>query len=130
MPVGRPTKLTPELIIQICEYIQKGNYRSVAAKACGVPASTWNLWIKNGKEFPDGLYGQLLDFVQIAEGAAETAAVQAICSHPDPKHLQWWLARKYPHRWGADRLDYSEIAERLSALEEKQGNDEGSDSEA
>ncbi len=45
-PVGRPTKLTPEIAFRICQFIRLGNFREVAARACGIVPSTFHLWMR------------------------------------------------------------------------------------
>ncbi|TMR10092.1 hypothetical protein ETD86_40930 [Nonomuraea turkmeniaca] len=56
-PVGRPTKLTPEIADALCEARQKGHSIAGAAALCGVGKSTLKRWLAEGEpdDAPEGL---------------------------------------------------------------------------
>lgn len=115
--------LTPDVLRTICDAIIRGSFRSVARRLCGVSDRTWYRWLARGrKEAGTGsLYDQLATAVVQAEAQGETNAVARIIElgTDDPKHLQWWLSRKYPQRWGNDRLRVRELEARLRELEHR-----------
>ncbi len=117
--MARPTKLTEELITAICDRIRLGAYRETAAVACQVPISTFWDWLRKGKERPGTIYGRFVESVQEAEKATEIMAVEKVflAGLQDVDHFKWWLERKFPQRWGRNRLDLHEIKKRLEALE-------------
>lgn len=103
----RPSKLTPEIEATICEYIATGNYRQVAGRAAGISKSTFEYWMRRGRDEPGTIYERFVISVEEAEGRAELHAVKLIiqAAAGDAKHAQWWLERKFPERWGRkDRL--------------------------
>jgi hypothetical protein len=99
---GRPTKFTPETQVEIVRIIKGGNYRCVAAEACGVAERTFAEWMAKGEEFPDSDFGKFRQAVIAAENHAEMGMVSAVNvgALTDPKHAEWWLERKFPDRWG------------------------------
>jgi hypothetical protein len=116
---GRPTKLTPEITLNIAMSILEGNFRNVAAKRHGVGLRTLTRWLNLGKEYPDGVYGEFWRTIVEAEAEAELSCVAAIVragKTEDPKHLQWWLERKFPERWGRYRGELAELKKELAEL--------------
>lgn len=47
---GGESKLTHELIEDVCKCLRKGNYRKTAFALNGIPRSTWTYWVKHGKQ--------------------------------------------------------------------------------
>lgn len=116
---GRPPKLTDELAMSICEAILDGMFRYTAAKRFRVSANTVRRWMKAGNEFPDGIYGTFRSLVLECEAEAERKAVKAILKaghDEDPKHLEWWLERKFPQRWSRYRGELRELKRELEEL--------------
>lgn len=105
-PRGRPSKLTPELQANICLALRGGNFREAAAEWQGISAETMSRWIKRGADDEEAgkqsIYRDFRQAVLKAEREAEIDAVAKIMKAgvDDPKHLQWWLERKFPERWG------------------------------
>ena len=64
-----PSKITDELIVQICDHIREGNYVESSCFACGKAKRTYYNWVKRGEED--------------TEAKAGTAPVQEACSCPD-----------------------------------------------
>lgn len=116
---GQPTRLTPQLQEAIIVMLKRGNYRMVACEAVGIGYNTFKRWMKTGEQIPDGLYGQFRAAVVQAERDAESEAVAWILAagRGDPKHLQWFLERKYPQRWGKYRGELGEAKRRIAELE-------------
>lgn len=119
---GRRPKITDTLILSIASVISEGSFRYVAGRRFGVPPGTFKRWLAAGRRFPEGRYGLFRAMVLEAEAAAEHFAVAAIIAagtEHDAKHLQWWLERKFPQRWGRGRDELSEIRRALKALREE-----------
>lgn len=118
---GRPTKLTEELALAVSLCILEGNFRYVAGKRFGIPPGRFKRWMRQGRSFPEGLYGTFRTLILEAEAEAERIAVQkiiAVGKEDDPKHLEWWLERKFPQRWGKYRGELGEMKRRIRELEE------------
>ena len=119
---GRPTDLTPELKARILQVIRQGNYRSVACRHVGIPEARFSLWMKAGKEDPDSVYGQFRKDVLEVEALAETEALGFIARAAragDWKASAWWLARKFPERWGDMRGEVKDQGKRIAELEKQ-----------
>jgi hypothetical protein len=116
---GRTPKLTQERLEQIALALLQGNFRNVAAKAAGITPRTLRRWMKLGAQYPDGIYGALRHRVLEAESGAERMATRAIllAGHTeDVKHLEWWLERKYPERWGKYRGELRQLQKEVEEL--------------
>jgi hypothetical protein len=118
---GRPPRLTPQIQEAIILLLHRGNYRRVACEAVGVSYSTFAKWLAAGRSMPDSVYGQFLAAVVVAEREAESEAVAWILTagRGDPKHLQWYLERKHPQRWGKYRGELGEAKRRIAELEKQ-----------
>jgi transposase len=98
---GRPQKLTPEVAERLLLALRGGNYRKVACDYAGISQRTLRYWLQLGRERPKSRYAEFRRQVITAEREAEMAMVGTIlrAAKDDPKHAEWWLARKYPDRW-------------------------------
>lgn len=98
---GRPPKLTPEVEARLLSALNGGNYRKVACDWAGVSTRAFRDWMLAGKRRPRSRFGQFRRKVLEAERGAEMAMVGRVmmAAKDDPKHAQWWLARKFPERW-------------------------------
>lgn len=125
---GRPSKLTPEIQEKICKHLKVGNYRGPSARSAGITHATFIEWMKRGKREPESEYGQFLEAVLKAEVDAETTLVERIFigGMADPKWAMDLLKRKYPQRWGQDRLDVKELRDLIAKLEKRLDEREGS----
>lgn len=122
--MSRKTNLTQEVKQKIVDAIKQGNYRETAARFAGISVRSFYEWMKRGNAEESGIYRELRDAVIEAEQEAEVLAVQTITSSKDPKHLQWWLERKFPARWGklSDFMKklQQDLAELKAMIEEKE----------
>lgn len=102
---GRPSKLTPEVQERVCHALERGNFRSVAARYAGISPRTLREWMATGESNPDSPEGNFRRAVMGAEVAAETKLVEAImlAAESDPRHGQWLLAHRHSSRWADKR---------------------------
>lgn len=99
---GRPTKLTPQLHLEIVKFIEAGNYIETAAAVAGVSPSTLRHWIRRGARQRDGPYRLFSEAVKRAEARAEASALVRIRQAGEKNWTAeaWYLERKFPHKWG------------------------------
>ncbi len=117
---GRPTKLTPSIILATVQLLMEGNFRCVVARRIGINMATFRRWMANGKRYPDGLYARFRAAVLKAETEGESRAVAGILAAgfaDDASHLEWFLERKYPQRWGRFRGELGDMKKRIADLE-------------
>jgi hypothetical protein len=101
-PVGRPTKLTPQVQKRICAAIKAGNYASVAARAAGITEATFHNWMKAGEGQESGEFFEFFEAVKKAEAEREVTLVKFVKLNA----LNNWqaamtmLERLHPDRWG------------------------------
>jgi len=107
LPVGRHTKLTPEISKRICDAVRAGNFISVAARYAGVSEYTVHQWISRGRgehqTLPaSAIYVQFVRDLDEAEAGGEVAAVLHWRSAmPKDWHsAEKWLQTRYADRWG------------------------------
>jgi hypothetical protein len=114
-----PRKLTEAVIQGVRRIILEGNFRSVAAKRMRVGLRTFDRWMALGRRYPEGIYGRLRQAVLEAEAAAERLAVRGVllAGHTeDARHLEWWLERKHPERWGRYRGELADLKKDVAEL--------------
>ena len=110
LPLGRQTKLTPDVQKKIIDAVRAGAFLSTAARYAGVGESTLMNWMARGRACTnrngkDKIYREFLEEIDMAEASSEVAA-----------NLQWraawakdwhaaekWLGSRYPERYGANR---------------------------
>jgi transposase-like protein len=98
---GRPSKLTEEVTARVVQALQGGNYRKVAAEWAGISSTVFREWMILGKKRPNSKHGEFRRRVLEAERTAEIRVVALVmkAAAEDPRHGEWWLARKFPERW-------------------------------
>lgn len=112
-PLGRKTKLTPELIADLEQLLAYGNYREQACNALGVTTTSLYRWLERAEADEENdtrpsLFRDLRDAITRAEAGAERDAVTLVRRHAvaDWRAAAWYLERRHPSRWGRrDRLD-------------------------
>lgn len=123
--MARPTKLTPHLIEDICNWLKLGYYQEDAATMAGISTSTYYDWMKKGEEHQKALesgqsdslpaiqeddevevvnmYSEFSDAIKRARAEAEGAHIRNIRKAADNGSWQasaWWLERSMPKKWG------------------------------
>jgi hypothetical protein len=99
--MSRPSKLTPQVEAVILDALRRGNTRTAAAEAAGLPRETLSRWIARFVTFRHA--------VTRAEAEAEVAHVANVKKAADEGTWQasvWWLERRRSEDWGRrDRLE-------------------------
>ena len=105
---GRPTKLTPELMDKICNYIREGNYAITACRLAGISERAYYYWKERGEK-GDGIYVEFLEKVEQADAEAEAYLLSKMydAAPPDWRAAETTLARRWPGRWA--RKDKHEV---------------------
>ena len=112
------TKLTPQIIEDICKRLKVGNYAKLAAAAIGVPERSYYNWLErgqnaeklvgSGKKVPETekIFWQFWQSVRQSEAEGQIAIVTMIFSQVpnDWRAGMEILARKWPELWA--RKDY------------------------
>ena len=106
--MGRPTKLTAEMQSEIVELLKAGNYIETACAVAGLHKSTFYDWMKIADASTHkNKYTNFSDAVKKAMAWAEARDVAIIARHSE-KYWQaaaWRLERKYPDKWGRQKLE-------------------------
>jgi rubrerythrin len=103
MPIGRPTKLTPDLQRQVCDTLRRGAYLETAAALAGVDRTTLQEWLRRGRREDDGPYVEFSRAVQSAQAEAEMRDLDRVDAAAEAGTWQasaWRLERRSPERWG------------------------------
>lgn len=99
---GQPTKLTLELVDQLCDVLRRGHTRRAACAKAGIDESTFQKWMQDAREDnADALKRTLLQSVQRAEGLGEHALVEIVRDGADidANKAQWLLERRHSADW-------------------------------
>lgn len=101
-PRGRPPKLTPAVIEQVCNAVRGGNYLDIAASLVGINRRTLHDWLRRGAAQKSGLYRELSLAVEKALAQAEARDVLRIdkAGEKNWQAIAWKLERRFPKRWG------------------------------
>lgn len=87
---GRPTRLHPTLVEDICQRIEDGVPIASATIAAGIPESTYHSWTKRGREARAVLEANApldpkeivyLEFLERTEGARASALAKTVTAH-------------------------------------------------
>jgi transposase len=107
---GRRAKLTPNVQRTICEALELGAYREVAAELAGVSRSTLFAWLSRGEEWDERQdvapeserpYLEFLDAVRgsLAIGEHRLLGTVVAAAPKDWRAAAWALERRHPARW-------------------------------
>ena len=105
---GRPIKLTATMQSELVELIKAGNYIEVACPLAGIHKSTYYDWMKKARSSKRAnKYTAFSDTIKKAHAFSEARDV-ALIARAGEKYWQaaaWRLERKYPERWGRQKLE-------------------------
>lgn len=104
-PIGRPSKLTSEMIEQLCDLLIEGSTIARSAVLTGISESTIYRWLVMGKsEGADPIYVELVARVGEAIESSEFELLQRMRiagSKPDYwRATAWMLERRFPEKYG------------------------------
>ena len=101
MSLGRPTKLTREVLEEIVRNMASCAHPSIAAGCAGVSRGAFHAWMRRGKEEPKSIYGEFRNRIQTAAKSAEMrlAALIAKAAADSPDHAKWMLTHRFKRRW-------------------------------
>ena len=97
---GRPTKLTKEIINEICQLLRAGAYIETACNFVGLNKDTYYRWAKDGARAKSGLKKLFSDSVKKAIAEAEIRDLEEIRKNDSWQSKAWRLERRFPERWG------------------------------
>lgn len=99
--MARKSKLTPELIAQVCEKIKGGAYDYIACEAVGISQSTFYEWLQDAeKPDADPLKVAFSESVERARAEARQAAELAVMKDKPETWLLKGPGRERPGRPG------------------------------
>lgn len=100
--MGRRSKFTPEIRLNIINYIKAGNYYETAALASGITAKTFYEWMAKGRKMPASDYGEFRNIIEKAHAEAEARNVLIVekAAEKSWQAAAWWLERTSMNRWG------------------------------
>src|SRR5580658_5839288 len=101
-PIGRPTKLTPDIQEKILTVIKLGAYRTAACDFAGISPETLRNWMRRGENEGEGPYVEFAAAIKQAEASACLKALGTIRTAMESQWqaAAWFLERKRPKEWG------------------------------
>lgn len=109
-PIGRPTKLTPDVQEIVVKAIRSGATHDIAAMAAGIHRDTFYDWKSRG-EAGEPIYSDFSDALKTAEAQGALNLLERIQSaSEDPKYwpaAAWILERRYPETYGKQRIEHT-----------------------
>lgn len=123
MPGPLPILADPEKRKLFIESIRTGNYREVACRAIGITKMTLHRYLTSGDE--EAI--QFKDEIEAAESFVENNLVNSVIVMAEKGNFnaaQWYLATKFPKRWGNNAKELKEALKILREIGEhrKSGN--------
>jgi transposase-like protein len=128
-------KLNEDRATKVVEMIKGGCPRLFAARAAGVVERTLHYWLRKGrderKRRDDGdepnadldMFVRLVDDVELAEATCVSKAVGMVTAAAESgvwSAAAWWLERRWPEEFGANRAEIvRELRELRKALRDK-----------
>jgi len=94
--VGRPTKMTEDVVKKLEAVYKLGVTDETACKYTGISRQTLNTWYKTHPVFLDRIQ-KAKEFVRIASGQV---VVNAIVQDRDVEAAKWWLEKKHSDEFG------------------------------
>ncbi len=133
---GRPSKLTPEVVNTICQYLARGCTRRDAAYAAGVSYEAFAKWMQQGrKDAEAGRQSKFLQFLHAVERAEAELRARLAETIVKAGEENWraaleYLERRDPKNWGRETklgLTADETPFVLEIVVRKSGRDETQD---
>ena len=116
--MSRPTKLTPELQERIVKDISLGVSYVDASGAAGVDYTTFNNWVKWGRDSKKGIYFKFFNAIEGAKATAFanfTKVITRASMDGDWRAALEYLKRHDPANWGdSNKLDVTSGGEKIT----------------
>ena len=116
--LGRPTKFTDEVKSAIVRMLGMGLYRDTAATIAGVTPIQLCRVLARGQRECEGPWFNFRQDVIRAEAQAEGGIVTRILSEDNSPNLRWYLACKWPEKYGGVKHLLKAMDAKLANLEE------------
>ena len=113
--MARPSKLTPQIQTAIADNVLHGATYRDACESVGVAYSTFNEWMKQGREQKSGRFRMFLEAIEAANAQAAvnfTRVIQSAAAKGDWKAAESWLKRRRREDWG-DGVDVTSGGEKI-----------------
>jgi len=125
-PIGRPPKLTNEMIEKIADLVAAGKPITLAANLAGISESTIYRWLALGKKKgSEKIYKDLVERVseacEFSEIEAQQVLRQASMKESNWRAAAWILERRHPEKYGK-RVALDENREANSNSSKKKSN--------
>jgi transposase-like protein len=107
--VGRPTKLTKELVRDIAEAVSEGMTYTLAAQLHGVTRKTLYNWLKAGEDADDeSPEAEFLHALKKAEAEGALASLRRVrAGGMSWQSSAWILERRYRDDYAAQKIDHT-----------------------
>lgn len=121
-------KLTDQRARIIVEAIGAGCPKYFACQKADIDYSNFRRWMIRGKAEQDDEASPYRAFrAAVKRAEAEAVArnaelIQHVASDGTWQAAAWWLERRYPHLFGANRHELAELKRRIEELERDQGH--------
>ena len=131
MPIGRPTDLTPEAVAEVAYLLPRTLYLRTVADFLGVHRSSVYRWLERGRREEkrlrrptakpkpsEAIYKQFCDAYKkgLAEGEIRAVAAIRQAAAESWQAAAWLLERRFPERWGRDRVLLLDLLRKVKAL--------------
>ena len=96
------SKLTEDLIEKICDVVREGSSFETASQYAGVARSTFNLWMRNGRNGTGAtrLERKLIAGLDQALAESKVDGIRRIRAAKDWRADAWWLERRFQDEFG------------------------------
>ena len=105
---GRPSKLTEQVEADLTVLLARGVPVKLAAAATDVSPRSVRRWLAEGdlreRVAEVRATEQTADATSGAQAEARAVLLLHRASQRDWRASAWWLERRYPERWGAERM--------------------------
>jgi hypothetical protein len=104
--MARPTKLTPELKVQLLALVRASVPSAIAASSLGICTKTLQIWIDRSTSETEGVYFELGQDIEQARAQAKLPYIAAITksARTNTKDAKWMLERLDPDHFERRRL--------------------------
>jgi hypothetical protein len=99
-PIGRPSKLTPEILDSICGALEMGVPEKYAAASYGIAESTFHEWMKKGAAGIEPYAAFRQAVTRSSAQAVSNLVVRGLAGGKGSRAACWILERRFPGEYG------------------------------